>query len=55
MPIPFEFVIGGPPVSQQSRRRERVREWTEEVEVAARKRWNREPPVTGALMADRGM
>lgn len=37
-------------MSQQSRRRERVREWTEEVQSAASKRWNKEPPLTGALM-----
>ena len=50
MTLPFEFVIGGPPVSQQTRRRERVREWTAEVEDAARKTWDTEPPVAGAIM-----
>ena len=50
MTLPFEFVIGGPPVSQQTRRRERVREWTAEVEDAARKTWDTEPPIAGAIM-----
>ena len=37
-------------MSQQTRRRELVREWTAEVEDAARKTWNTEPPVAGAVM-----
>jgi Holliday junction resolvase RusA-like endonuclease len=35
----FEFVIDGPPVSQQARRRERVREWRDEVRRAAEQHW----------------
>lgn len=49
MPIPFEFVMGEPPVSQQARRRERVREWTQRVRIAATGKWRAEPPVTGAV------
>ena len=37
-------------MSQQSRRRERVRQWTEEIQGVASKKWNREPHVTGPLM-----
>lgn len=47
MPIPFEFVIGGPPVSQQARRRELVRHWTQEVRSVARQCWDAEPPLSG--------
>ena len=50
MVLPFEFVIDGPPVSQQARRRERVREWTAEVQNVAMRTWDLEPPVTGAVM-----
>ena len=50
MALPFEFVIGGPPVSQQTRRRERVREWTTEVRGAAMRSWDTGPPVSVAIM-----
>ena len=50
MPIPFEFVIDGPPVSQQARRRNRVREWTQEVQSVAESRWDTEPPFVGEVM-----
>ena len=50
MALPFEFVIGGPPVSQQTRRRERVREWTTEVRGAAVRTWDTDPPVSVAIM-----
>lgn len=36
----FEFIVNGPPVSQQARRRERVRQWTQEVRAAAGKYWS---------------
>ena len=36
----FEFVVEGPPVSQQSRRRERVRQWIDEVRAAAAQSWS---------------
>ena len=39
MTLPFEFVVDGPPVSQQARRRERVNEWEREVRRAAESYW----------------
>ena len=50
MPIPFEFVLSGPPVSQQARRRERVREWQREVRRVARAHWGDEAPFDGEVM-----
>jgi Holliday junction resolvase RusA-like endonuclease len=50
MPVPFEFVIDGPPVSQQTRRRTRVREWTQEVKSVAQSRWNTESPFVGEVI-----
>ena len=47
--LPFEFVIYGPPVSQQARHRERVRQWTEEVHNVAAALWLGEPTVGRAL------
>ncbi len=35
----FEFFVEGPPVSQQARRRERVREWQNIVKQAAKQYW----------------
>ena len=49
MPIPFELVMGEPPVSQQARRRGRVREWTRRVRSAATGKWRAQPAVTGAV------
>ena len=49
--LPFEFVIDGPPVSQQTRRRERVRQWRDEVQRVAAQHWpTGELPVTGPIM-----
>ena len=45
MPIPFEFLIDGPPVSQQARRRDRVRQWRAEVRNIAQAEWGAQPPV----------
>ena len=39
MAFPFEFVIDGPPVSQQARRRELVRQWRRTVRNAAENHW----------------
>lgn len=50
MPMPFEFVIDGPPVSQQARRRRRVREWTREVKDAAESRWDTGSPFAGEVV-----
>lgn len=50
MALPFEFIIDGPPVSQQTRRRERLREWIEEVRRVATQAWPvGELPVTGPV------
>ena len=40
MPVPLEFVVDGPPVSQQARRRELVREWIDYVRAAAQRYWD---------------
>ena len=48
--MPFEFVIDGPPVSQQARRRSRVKEWTQQVQSVAESRWETEPPFVGEVM-----
>lgn len=40
MALPFEFSVLGRPASQQSRRRERVREWRAQVRDEAERRWN---------------
>ena len=37
--LPFEFVVDGPPVSQQARRRERLRSWKAFVREEAERRW----------------
>lgn len=50
MTIPFEFVIGGPPVSQQTRRRTLVKEWTQEVKNVAESSWDTAPPFAGEVM-----
>ena len=45
--LPFEFTVDGPPVSQQARRRERIRQWISEVRAAAHQRWpSEELPTT---------
>lgn len=49
-PLPFEFVVDGPPVSAQARRRQRVRDWTETVRQEALKYWPAgENPAMGAI------
>lgn len=47
--LPFEFVIYRSPVSQQARRRELVRQWTQEVRNAAAGLWRGQPAVDGSL------
>ena len=49
MPIPFEFVVPGSPVSQQTRRKELLREWMQTVQEVARQGWVAEPPLVGAV------
>jgi Holliday junction resolvase RusA-like endonuclease len=47
----FEFVVDGPPVSQQARRRERVRQWIDEVRAAASRFWfSGEVPVSESVL-----
>ena len=49
--LPFEFIINGPPGSQQARRRERVRQWRDAVRRVAEQLWPPEElPVTGPIM-----
>ena len=51
MPLPFEFIIDGPPVSQQTRRRERYHAWKEELRRVAEQFWPpAELPVTEPVM-----
>jgi Holliday junction resolvase RusA-like endonuclease len=38
----FEFIVDGPPVSQQTRRRERLKEWKKTVRQEAEKYWSSE-------------
>ncbi len=47
--LPFEFVVYRSPVSQQARRRELVRQWTQEVHNAAAALWRQQQPVDGAV------
>lgn len=44
MPIPFELVMAGAPVSNQTRRGQRRRDWVRELQQAARQEWGTEPP-----------
>lgn len=46
----FEFVIDGPPVSQQARRRENLRAWRAKVRSEAAKNWPSEQPPTSDLV-----
>ena len=49
--LPFEFIVDGPPVSQQARRRERVRQWRDEVRrIAEQQRPTGELPALGRIM-----
>ena len=51
--LPFEFVIAGPPVSQQTRRRARRRVWVIELEAAIMSRWPAdEMPALGPVKVD---
>ena len=42
---PFEFFVEGPPLSQQTRNSERLREWKEYVRAEAAKLWLNLAPV----------
>ena len=49
MALPFEFVVSRAPVSQQARRRERVREWIQDVRAVAARHWGVEPAFDRAV------
>jgi crossover junction endodeoxyribonuclease RusA len=49
--LPFEFIVEGPPLSQQTRSPARLRAWRATVRAAASARWPQgQPAVTGSLM-----
>jgi len=42
--IPFDFIVEGPPVSQQTKRRARLQAWKQTVRQAAMNYWNAADP-----------
>ena len=49
--IKFEFILDGPPVSQQARRRDRLRAWKVTVRQEAEKYWlSEQKATTGFVM-----
>ncbi|MDJ0901820.1 MAG: hypothetical protein QNJ55_23770 [Xenococcus sp. MO_188.B8] len=48
--IRFEFIVDGPPVSQQTRRRERLRTWKATVRQEAEKYWSSEQKTATGLV-----
>lgn len=44
--LPFEFIVAGPPISQQTRRSLRLQTWKQTVRTAALQHW---PPNTPPL------
>jgi crossover junction endodeoxyribonuclease RusA len=44
--IPFDFVIEGPPVSQQTKNRARLQAWKQAVRLAAQNYWNAADPAS---------
>lgn len=48
--LPLEFVVAGPPVSQQTRRRPRLRRWIESVRAEALARRQSELPSEGPVL-----
>lgn len=49
---PFEFIVLGPPLSLQTKNRQRLQEWKARVRLAAAKRWKRRKrttPLTGSV------
>ena len=45
MPIPFELIMDQAPVSSQTRRRQRLHAWRQDLEMAARQQWGMDAPV----------
>jgi Holliday junction resolvase RusA-like endonuclease len=50
MPLPLEFIVIGSPMSNQARRRKRVRAWTQYVQNFAGLGWGVEQPFVGDVM-----
>lgn len=48
--IPFEFIIAGPPISQQTRNRARLQTWKRDVYQAAATRWPSASPPTNGMV-----
>jgi Holliday junction resolvase RusA-like endonuclease len=49
--LPFELIIDGTPVSQQTRRRARLHEWKQKIRDEAERYWpTEEPPYNGLVM-----
>ena len=49
--LPFEFIVAGPPISHQTRNRERLAQWKAIVRRAAAARWNvADPPLEESLI-----
>lgn len=48
--LPFEFAIDGPPVSQQARRRELVRQWSRSVRESALQRWDADASLVAEVI-----
>ena len=49
MALPFEFALEGSPVSQQTRRRALLRQWTQNVRNAAERHWDGGAPAAGDI------
>ena len=47
MALPIEFALEGSPVSQQTRRRALLRQWTQNVRNAAERHWDSRAPAAG--------
>ncbi len=47
MVLPIEFALEGSPVSQQTRRRALLRQWTQNVRNAAERHWDSRAPAAG--------
>jgi Holliday junction resolvase RusA-like endonuclease len=43
--LPFEFIVVGTPVSQQTKHKARLRKWKEAVRTGARNRWPNGEPI----------
>ena len=50
MPEPFELFLDGPPISQQTRRREQLRRWRDDVRQAAIVAWDDRPIFPGPVL-----